>query len=107
MFKDLPSGKCSVRVGGACWTWDQRGLGSIPNWSGIIFYFKFCNPNLHNIARSERIRFKTKNPIAGIIFQNFEILHETKRIFGCRERTLGSPPLDLPMVEYSRTPIFD
>ena len=61
-FKDLPSSKCPVRVGGACWTWDQRGLGSIPTRGGIIFYFKFCNPNLHNIARSDRIRFKTKNP---------------------------------------------
>ena len=62
MFKDLPSSKCPVRVGGACWTWDQRGLGSIPTRGGIIFYFKFCNPNLHNIARSDRIRLKTKNP---------------------------------------------
>ena len=55
--------KCPVRVGGACWTWDQRGLCSIPTKGGIIFYLKFCNPNLHNIARSDRIKFKTKNPI--------------------------------------------
>ena len=41
---------------------ESRGLGSIPTRGGVIFCFKFCNPNLHNIARSDRIRFKTKNP---------------------------------------------
>ena len=28
---------------------------------GINFFSKFYNPNLHNIARSDRIGFKTKN----------------------------------------------
>ena len=38
---------------------ESEGLGSIPTSGGVIFCFKFCNPNLHNIARSDRIRFKT------------------------------------------------
>ena len=29
---------------------------------GVTFYSKFYNPNLHNIAGSNRIGFKTKNP---------------------------------------------
>ena len=37
-------------------------MGSILTRGGIIFYFKFCNPNLHNTARSDIIRFKTRNP---------------------------------------------
>ena len=43
---------------------ESRDLGSIPTRGGVIFcfkFFKFCNPNLHNIARSDRIRLKTKN----------------------------------------------
>ena len=43
---------------------ESRGPGSIPTRGGVIFCFKFCNPNLHNIARSDRMRFKTKNPSA-------------------------------------------
>ena len=39
----------------------SRGPGSIPTGGGVIFCFKFYN--LHSIARSDRIRFKTKNPI--------------------------------------------
>ena len=40
----------------------SRGLGSIPTRGGVIFLFlHFCDTNLHNIARSDRIRFKTKN----------------------------------------------
>ena len=46
--------------GGSLW---HSTPGSIPTRSGVIFCFKFCNPNLHNISRSDRIRFKTKNPI--------------------------------------------
>ena len=42
---------------------ESRGPGSIPTKGGVIFCFKFCNPNLHNIARSDKMRFKTKNPI--------------------------------------------
>ena len=38
----------------------MRGPGSIPTWGNI--FSKFYNPNLHNIARSDRIGFKTKNP---------------------------------------------
>ena len=37
----------------------NKGPGSIPTRGNI---FKFYNPNLHNIARSDRIGFKTKNP---------------------------------------------
>ena len=33
-------------------------------WLGIIFYFKFCNTNLHNIARSDRITLKRKPRIS-------------------------------------------
>ena len=40
---------------------ESRGLGSILTRGGVIFCFKFCNPNLHNIPRSDRIRFKMKN----------------------------------------------
>ena len=40
-----------------CW----KNAGSTPT-RGNIFFPKFYNPNLHNIARSDRIRFKTKNP---------------------------------------------
>ena len=39
-----------------CW----KNAGSIPTGGNI--FSKFYNPNLHNIARSDRIRFKTKNP---------------------------------------------
>ena len=38
----------------------MRGPGSIP--TGVTFFSKFYNPNLHNIARSDRMMFKTKNP---------------------------------------------
>ena len=36
---------------------ESRGPGSIPTRGGVLF----CNTNLYNIARSDRIRFKTKN----------------------------------------------
>ena len=45
---------------GYCFTWNQRlirGPGSIPTEGN-----KFYNPYLHNIARSDRIGFKAKNP---------------------------------------------
>ena len=41
---------------------ESRGPGSIPTRGGVIFCFKFYNPNLHNIARSDRIRFKIEKP---------------------------------------------
>ena len=41
---------------------ESEGLGSIPA-RGNIFFSKFYNPNLHNIARSDSLGFKTKNPI--------------------------------------------
>ena len=63
MFKDLPSSKCPGSVGSSMLDLESRGQGSIPTKGGVIFCFKFYNPNLHNIARSDRIRFKTKNPI--------------------------------------------
>ena len=37
-----------------------RGLGSIP--TRVTFFSNFYNPNLHNIARSDSLGFKTKNP---------------------------------------------
>ena len=39
---------------------ESQGLGSIP--TGRKYHFLFYNPNLYNIARSGRIRFKMKNP---------------------------------------------
>ena len=30
---------------------------------GVTFFSRFYNTNLHNIARSDKIGFKTKNPI--------------------------------------------
>ena len=53
---------------GSCWTWNQRfvrGLGSILTGCNFL---KVYNRNLHNIARSDRIGFKTKNPIKGIVY---------------------------------------
>ena len=38
----------------------MRGPGSIPTRGNI--FSKFYNPNLHNIARSDRIGFKPKHP---------------------------------------------
>ena len=32
---------------------------------GVTFFSKFYNPNWHNIARSDRIGFKRKNPFRG------------------------------------------
>ena len=29
---------------------------------GVTFFSNFYNPNLHNIARSDSLGFKTKNP---------------------------------------------
>ena len=52
---------------GECWTWNQkliRGLGSIPTRGNI--FSEFYNPNLHNIARSDRIEFKTKTQMEAI-----------------------------------------
>ena len=63
MFNDLPSSKCPGSVGSSMLDLESRGPGSIPTKGGVIFCFKFYNPNVHNIARSDRIRFKTKNPI--------------------------------------------
>ena len=44
---------------------ESRGLGSIPTRGAVIFILililKFCNPNLNNIVKSDRIRFKMKN----------------------------------------------
>ena len=39
---------------------ESQGPGSIP--TGGKYHFLFYNPNLHNIARYGRIRFKMKNP---------------------------------------------
>ena len=42
----------------------MRGPGSIPTGGNI--FSKFYNPNLHNIARSDSLWFKTKNPSVSI-----------------------------------------
>ena len=39
------------------------------------FVFKFCNLNLHIIARSDRIRFKTKNPSAKLKVSGVRFIH--------------------------------
>ena len=40
-FKDLPSSKCPVRVGGACWTWNP---GPVVQYSLGV---KLCYCNCH------------------------------------------------------------
>ena len=60
-FKDLLSSTCLSSSERSMLELKSRGLGSIPTRGGVIFCFTFCNTNLHNIARSDRIRFKTKN----------------------------------------------
>ena len=65
-FKDLRSSKCPGSVGRSMLDLESEGLGSIPTSGGVIFYFEFCNPNLHNIARSDRMRFETKNSIVTV-----------------------------------------
>ena len=52
----------------------MRGPGSIPT-RGNISFSKFCNPNLHNIARSDSLGFKTKNPIIRNILT---LLHQSQ-----------------------------
>ena len=76
MFKDLPSSKCPGSVGRSMLDLESRGQGSIPTKDGVIFCFKFYNPNLHNIARSDRIRFKTKNPTKACAV-TFEVASDT------------------------------
>ena len=53
---------------------ESGGPDSLPTRGGVIFCFKFYNPNLHNITRSDRIRFKTKNPIVkyGVVLVHVE-----------------------------------
>ena len=61
---DLLSSKCQDSVERIVMDLESeamRGLGSIPTRGNI--FSKFYNPNLHNIARSDRIGFQTKNPI--------------------------------------------
>ena len=62
-FKDLLSSTCQVsevsvkRIVLDLESEVMRGPG------GNFFFSKFYNPNLHNIARSDSLGFKTKNPI--------------------------------------------
>ena len=61
-FKDLLSSKCQVSVERIVLDLESeaiRGLDSIPTRGNI--FSKFYNPNLHNIARSDSLGFKTKN----------------------------------------------
>ena len=62
-FKDVLSSKCQVSVERVVLDLESeamRGLGSIPTGGNI--FSKFYNPNLHNIARSDRIGLNTKKP---------------------------------------------
>ena len=63
---------------------ESRGLGSIPTRGWVIYFFKFCNPNLHNISRSDRIGFKTKNSgvnrVATTSEMNYFFLHPNSKI---------------------------
>ena len=43
---------------------------------GVTFFSKFYNPNLHNIARSDRIGFKSKNPLRDVNLSNSNILYK-------------------------------
>ena len=61
---DLLSSKCQDSVERIVMDLESeamKGPGSIPTRGNI--FSKFYTPNLHNIARSDRIGFKTKNPI--------------------------------------------
>ena len=59
-FKDLLSSKCQVSAERIVLDLESEGPGSIPTRGNI--FSKFYNPNLHNIARSDSLEFKTKNP---------------------------------------------
>ena len=60
-FKGFPSSKWQDRIDRSMLDLESQGPGSIP--TGGKYHCLFYNPNLHNIARSGRIRFKMKNPI--------------------------------------------
>ena len=83
-FKD-PLSSTLVQKG-ECWTWNQRLIrGSIPNFPGYIptrgnIFSKFYNPNLHNIARSDRIGFMTKKPVYLEISQYGNTEHQKPNI---------------------------
>ena len=64
-FKDLISSKCQVSVERIVLDLESEGPGSIPTRGNI--FSKFYNSNLHNIARSDRIGFKTKNPNESLV----------------------------------------
>ena len=53
--------KCQVSVERIVLDLKSEGPGSIPTRGNISS--KFYNPNLHNIARSDNLGFKTNNPI--------------------------------------------
>ena len=65
-FKDLLSSKCQVSVERIVLDLESEGLVLFP--LGVTFFSKFYNPNLHNIARSDRIGFKMKNPYDLMLF---------------------------------------
>ena len=70
-FKDLLSSKCQVSVERIVLDLESEGTLLFP--LGVTFFSKFYNPNLHNIARSDSLGFKTKNP--GKSQQNINILN--------------------------------
>ena len=62
-FKDLLSSTGQVSVERILLDWESEGPGS-----------KFYNPNLHIIARSDRIEFKTKNSISKANFRLVQVV---------------------------------
>ena len=62
-FKDVLNSTCQISPKKIVLDLESevmRGLGSIP--TGGYIFSKFNNPNLYNIARSDSLGFKTKNP---------------------------------------------
>ena len=62
-FKDLLRSTCQVSVERIVLDLESevmRGPSSIS--TRVTFFSKFYNPNLHNIARSDSLGFKTINP---------------------------------------------
>ena len=62
-FKDLLSSTCQVSVERRVLDLESEAMrGWVLFPLGVTFFSKFYNPNIHNIARSNNLGFKTKNP---------------------------------------------
>ena len=57
-FKDPFSSTCQINTERIVLDFESEVLFPL----GVTFFSKFYNPNLHNIARSDSLGFKTKNP---------------------------------------------